>query len=180
MATPLRVHALFLAIAFAGCAAPTPDRLLASELMEQEARELAVALSLQPQPALAPGELRVLLAFGGAADLDLFVTTPSQETVYFANSPSHTSADGSRGSQSGELLLDQRCDSKAPRIEAISFKTPAKGRYRVGVDFPKRCDGGEAPVSLVVATVGSRDAKTRSLVIRPLEFSPIVMEFDWP
>jgi hypothetical protein len=102
MATPLRVHVLFLAIALAGCAAPTTDRLLASELMEREARELAVALSLQPQPALAPGELRVLLVFGGAADLDLFVTTPSQETVYFANSPSHTSADGSRDSQSGD------------------------------------------------------------------------------
>ena len=80
--------------------------------------------------------LRILLAFDEAADLDLYVTDPLQETVYFANSPSRSG---------GRLLADVRCDSPAVRVEEIEFGEPVLGRYRVGVDFPERCAGSPLP-----------------------------------
>jgi len=86
-----------------------------------------------PPAALAPGALRVELSFGGEADLDLYVSDPRLETVYFANSPV---------ASGGRLEADRRCDAPAPRVEAIAWEHPPPGRYRVGVDFPERCAGG--------------------------------------
>ena len=83
-----------------------------------------------PPRAAPAGALRVELAFGQDADLDLYVTDPLQETVYFANTPSQ---------QGGVLLDDRRCDSPPPRIETVVFEHPPPGRYRVGVDYPRRC-----------------------------------------
>ena len=85
------------------------------------------------EPPAARDSLRVRLVFGADADLDLYVTGPAQESVYFAN-PS--SRDG------GRLVADRRCDSPAPRAETIEFAPAAPGRYRIGVDFMMRCARG--------------------------------------
>ena len=42
-------------------------------------------------PAQGAANLRIQLAFDDAADLDLYVTDPLQETVYFANTRSRSS-----------------------------------------------------------------------------------------
>jgi hypothetical protein len=84
-------------------------------------------------PPEAPGALRVELRFGPEADLDLYVSDPSLETVYFANTPAKSG---------GALAGDQRCGSPPPRVEVVRWPSPPPGRYRVGVDFPERCEGG--------------------------------------
>jgi len=96
--------------------------------------------------------VRVQLAFGDAADLDLYVTGPGGETVYFANTPA----------AGGALDADRRCGDPAPRIEAVTFAAPPAGRYRVGIDFPERCDAGagEASWRLVFEGPGVREERT--------------------
>jgi len=90
--------------------------------------------------------LRVRLLFGAEADLDLYVSGPALETVYFAN---ETSRDG------GRLERDRRCGDPAPRVETVVFEDAAPGAYRVGVDFMVRCDGAdEAPYTIIVEAPG--------------------------
>jgi hypothetical protein len=132
---------------------------------------LELGLSQHPLPTPKPGKLRVRLAFGAEADLDLFVTDPTHESVYFANSPSRSG---------GELHSDLRCGSEAPRIEVVSFERAPPGRYRVGVDFPERCDALQSPVALVVSVETQLGRKLHRQSIRPRIFEPIVLEFDIP
>jgi len=75
--------------------------------------------------------LLIQLAFGAEADLDLYVTDPQLETVYFANK---------EGKSGGIIGQDQRCESSALRVEEVYFAAPLAGRYRVGVDYPRYCE----------------------------------------
>jgi len=110
---------------------------------------LAAALACArpaPPPALSPGpppapELRVRLAFGSDVDLDLHVTGPLQETVYFANA---TSASG------GRLARDVGCRDPGPRVEEVRFAEPPPGPYRIGVDFFLRCRRVTEPAPFVL------------------------------
>src|SRR5262245_17500983 len=93
-----------------------------------------LAAPVRPPPP--PGSLRVELVFGAGADLDLYLTDPSQETVYYANSPSRVNG--------GRLEADLRCEAAPPRVETIVFAGAPPGRYRVGVDRAETCSGGGA------------------------------------
>jgi uncharacterized protein YfaP (DUF2135 family) len=121
------------------------------------------------------GALLVRLAFDDVADLDLFVTDPQQESVYFANSPSRSG---------GRLLADRRCSDSAPRVESVYFARPIAGRYRVGVDFHGRCDASshsrsERKQGLYVVQIdhGGRTERREGMVA-PGKFEVIVLEFD--
>jgi uncharacterized protein YfaP (DUF2135 family) len=131
----------------------------------------------EPAPADLSGGLLVRLAFDDVADLDLFVTDPLQESVYFANSPTRSG---------GRLVGDRRCNDASPRIETVHFPKPIAGRYRVGVDFPKRCDetsatGDAKKEGLYVVRVeeGGRVLERRGM-LTPGLFEVIVIEFDVP
>jgi hypothetical protein len=91
--------------------------------------------------------------------------------VYFANSPSRLG---------GELDADKRCDDPAPRTETVRFDPAPSGRYRVTVDFPKRCLPGVDQVPYrVIVDVGSK----RQQVEAELDFGAtehVVLEFDVP
>lgn len=164
------------AVCALSCAAPpagTPDSRLS-----QHADALEATLREQVQPPLEPGALRVRLAFGEDVDLDLFMTDPSYESVYFANKTSRTG---------GILAEDVRCDAPAPRIETVTLREPRPGRYRIGVDFPRRCNGGDARAALVVAVELPRSEGDGSgeLLIQRGEidtevFEPIVYQFELP
>jgi len=151
-----------------GCAAFRERETDQAARLSRESAALA-ALLAAPSPASAPpGALRVRLAFGAAADLDLYVTDPLQETVYFANSPSRAG---------GRLDRDSRCQDPAPRVETVVFAEPRPGVYRVGVDFPEHCDGAHEPVAFAV--VVDRDGRVLSekrSAIMTLYFAPIVLE----
>ena len=73
------------------------------------------------------------LAFGADADLDLYVTDPLLETVYFANQSSRSG---------GQFLEDVRCDEEQIKVEEIRFDAPMPGRYRIGIDYPNACAEG--------------------------------------
>lgn len=129
----------------------------------------------EPAPTDLSSGLLVRLAFDDVADLDLFVTDPLQEAVYFANSPTRSG---------GRLVEDRRCNDPSPRVETVHFPAPIAGRYRVGVDFHGRCQetsvsGAAKDEGLYVVRVeeGGRILE-RSGMLTPERFEVIVIEFD--
>lgn len=125
----------------------------------------------------SPGEVAVGLFWAAAVDLDLYVTGPSLETVYFANA---RSADG------GRLERDVRCGeaeggvANRPRSELVVWRHPPPGRYRVGVDFIDGCGGKEERVGFrVVAEARGRRLEATGVASASV-FQPVVLEFDVP
>jgi hypothetical protein len=115
------------------------------------------------------GELLVQLVFGSEADLDLYVTDPLLETVYFANNKSRSG---------GEINKDLKCDAGELRVEEVRFRTPLPGRYRVGVDFPEFChEKGEPAAYLILATHNGKTEEAAGSVLLQ-QFNVIAMEFD--
>lgn len=147
-----RVPALVLGLVLAlACAAPPP----------------ATPRFDSPRPA---GALEVRLFFGEEADLDLFVTDPREEALYFGNNPTIGG---------GRLDVDRRCGDAAPRRERARFVAPRPGRYRVGVSYDRSCRfrRGEADFRLEVEADGL--AFERRGTVAPGAFEPIVLEFDF-
>jgi len=134
---------------------------------------LALACATASTPSLpetpAPAGLRVRLAFGPEADLDLHVTDPRQETVYFANTPS---------ASGGQLVSDVRCGGPGERVEVIEFEAPPPGRYRVGVDFPVRCRRGVDAVPFVLEVVADGVRHERRGELAFGRFEPVVYEIE--
>ena len=166
---------MILGVGGVGCttAPPAPATVpVAAKAWTPDLAERAEALAaiLADGPAAPEGSLRVRLAFEDDVDLDLFVSDPLKETVYFAND---------RSQSGGALDADARCETPGPRIEQVSWSTPLPGRYRVGVDFPRRCGGrtrGRAPFAIAVERGGSRTLHRG--VIDAGVFLPIVDRFD--
>jgi hypothetical protein len=167
MRFPERLLALVAFVALLGMSCATGVRKEDEAARAAEADSLLAGLD---PDAPRPGELRVRLAFGKGADLDLFVTDPAQETVYFANSPSRSG---------GSLAGDVRCGDSEPRVETVVFPDARAGRYRVGVDYPKTCAGGDDAASFVVVVDGDGVLETRRGTSTPGIFQPIVIEVDW-
>jgi hypothetical protein len=154
-----------LACGTVGCA--TPARHVAPA--DRDAAALAARLATPP-PRGSPRAIVVRLAFATEVDLDLYVTDPLEETVYFANTPSRIG---------GRLLRDWRCDGAGPRIETVVIDPAPPGRYRIGVDFPERCDGSGDDAAFALRVDGSEGTGgtlTRSGRISPGVFEPIVVE----
>lgn len=132
---------------------------------DRETRAMEAALE-----APAEAGLHVRLGFAADVDLDLYVSDPSLETVYYANTPSRSG---------GVLIGDQRCENAeaSPRIEGVHFDAPQPGRYRVGVDFPEACDGAVAAPFVVRIDVGGAVHRVRGRA-RRLHFDSRVLEFE--
>jgi uncharacterized protein YfaP (DUF2135 family) len=119
----------------------------------------------------SPG-LHVLLAWDAPVDLDLYVTDPSWETVYFGNTPSRAG---------GRLENDVRCDTLnevGQQAEWVRFPEPKDGPYRVGVDFIDACasDVEAVPFRVVVALDGERRERTGT--VRLERFQPTFLQFE--
>ena len=123
-------------------------------------------------PVVPPSTERglvVTLAWSAPVDLDLYVTMPSGETIYYAN-PREA------------FVRDARCADGAggSRMEQVRWRSPAPGRYRLGVDFPEACAEGVdvAAYRLVVDLDGARvdHGGTARLLVR----DPWVTEIDVP
>ena len=151
------------------CALPGADERR-RQALQAEAAALAADLDRATIP-VAAGELRVRLAFGAAADLDLYVTDPLQETVYFANSPSHAG---------GRLERDARCGGPPVQVETVRFRPARAGIYRVGVDFPEHCAGRREAVSFVVRVEREGGSEEQRGSIEVQQFLPIVLETRVP
>ncbi|HLY37803.1 MAG TPA: hypothetical protein VKU61_07195 [Candidatus Binatia bacterium] len=116
---------------------------------------LAACARQAPAPPVAtepvqPG-VTVTLRWSAAVDLDLYVTDPSLETVYFGNP---------RTASGGRIERDARCADGATgeHVERARWERPPPGRYRVAVDFIERCAGrdDEAAYELTVDVDGRR------------------------
>lgn len=155
--------ALVLACLASSCASP-PGRAPAAE-----PPSLADALRDAPAPP-SPDALVVRLAFGAGADLDLYVTDPLRETVYFAHTPSRSG---------GQLDRDRTCADAAPRVETVVFEHPEPGRYRVGVDYPRSCDGSDRAAPYAVSVQHHEHAAQRiDGRAEARRFEPVVLEID--
>jgi len=125
---------------------------------------------LPPGEPLPEGALSFELVFDAAVDLDLYVTGPLLETVYYGNTPSRIG---------GSLVRDVRCDSPpGPRIETITFPAAPSGHYRVGVDFPERCNAGSGPAAYLVRVRGGA-ARALTGEIERGSFAVRVLELDY-
>jgi hypothetical protein len=121
----------------------------------------------------AANGLQVALLWSAPVDLDLYLTDPTWETVYFANNPSRTGA---------RLLRDARCGDVAATdtvfVELAGMTAPLPGRYRIGVDFIDACNAPHEPVGFRVV-VNCGGVRRESVgTIRLEEFQPIVVEFE--
>jgi len=138
---------------------------------------LAACAHRAPAPPMADepagSGVTVTLRWTAPVDLDLYVTDPVLETVYFANP---------RTASGGVLERDARCAGREPgeQVERVRWTDPPPGRYRVGVDFIEACGTrvSEAPWALTVEVDGLR----RELAgrARLAEREPAVLEFIVP
>lgn len=153
-----------------GCTEPEAGRKAAQARLDYQAEELAELLGeANSRVSSDESALLIQLAFGREADLDLYVTDPLLETVYFANHQSRSE---------GRISDDVRCDSQALRIEEVHFDHPMAGRYRVGVDFPQQCAGNSQSAVFVVSVLnqGKRQELVGSVALQ--QFNVVVLEFD--
>jgi hypothetical protein len=157
---------LLIAGALAGCSDGASQSLAEQAALTEQADQLAARLGEQTTEGSG---IVVQLAFGSEADLDLYVTDPLLDTVYFARHESRTG---------GRISKDVRCDSMGSRIEEVRFDAPWAGRYRVGVDHPKRCDGESAPAAYAVTAYvdGMTYQATGSVALE--QFQLVVLEFE--
>ena len=153
-----------------GCADSTQDAVVEAAALESQAQELAELLMQQVVSGAENQDgVLVRLAFGAETDLDLYVTDPLLETVYFAN---HESKSG------GIISGDVRCDTQGLRIETVRFEKPIAGLYRIGVDYPESCDGHRGRVAYAVSVQGGGVNKSARGTIDYSRFEVIVLEFE--
>ncbi len=116
--------------------------------------------------------LNVFLAWSAPVDLDLYLTDPTLETVYFGNNPSSTG---------GQLLRDARCSDVrrgGPFVEQAHVSAPKAGRYRVGVDFIDVCAAPRQAVSFRIVAQFDGDRREITGTVLPEQFQPVVLEFE--
>ena len=110
------------------------------------------------------------LRWTAPVDLDLYVTDPGLETLYFANA---------RTASGGVVERDARCAEQQPgeQTEQARWTKPPPGRYRIGVDFLETCSGRatEALYTLTVEVDGRRQEISGRA--RRGEREPRVLEF---
>ena len=153
------------------CLVAACDSSDSAEEAEQTKLEEASVLRDQLAGSEESGQLTVQLAFDSDVDLDLYVTGPLLETVYYANRESKSG---------GEISDDVRCDTETDgaRIETVIYQAPMKGRYRVGVDFPHRCSGDTGPAAFAVLVESpGEDLEKKGTVIFE-RFEVAVLEFE--
>lgn len=120
--------------------------------------------------APADGALYVALAWAVPVDLDLYVTDPAGETLYFANNPARTGA---------RLEQDARCGGfDGAAVERMRFPVAAPGRYRVGVDFIDTCGTPSGAVPFRISVDRGATRTEAEGMAAPSEFKVIVLEFD--
>lgn len=145
--------------------------LVAAPLLAACAARTLPALPPLPPPA-GDTALRVTLAWAAPVDLDLYLTDPAGEALYFANTPTRAGA---------RLAADARCArlaAGAPAREEAVATAPAAGRWRVGVDFMDACGTGLAAVPFRVAVDLGGARREAAGVARAGRFAIVVVEFE--
>jgi len=166
-----------------GCSDPEVVQPVRQNDLAIQAGKLSSILgNATPRITANEQSLIIQLIFGEDADLDLYVTDPLLETVYFAKpggkSGGRMSADVRCDTESGALETSRTDTVSTPRIEEVRFDDPLPGRYRIGVDYPRKCEGGQeqAAFAVLVWHNGEQIMKPGSVTFE--KFDVVVMEFD--
>ncbi len=172
-------------VVLCGCADPEAEHQARQNDLAIQGIKLSSILGYAtPRVTANEQSLSIQLIFGEDADLDLYVTDPLLETVYFAKPG---------GKSGGRMSADVRCDSKTdaltysttdtsvlrePRIEEIRFDDPLPGRYRIGIDYPRKCEGGQAQAAFAVSVWHNREQIQQSGFVTFEKFNVVFMEFE--
>lgn len=174
---------LLLTSGLSACTDPELEKLaLESRMQEQGQRLISILGNATAGITQREESLTIQLTFGEDADLDLYVTDPLLETVYFAN---HSSVSGGRISEDIRCTksLDGEGDSEqqkiaSPRIEEVRFDKPLPGLYRIGIDYSRKCEGAaeQAAFAISILHQGEQMQKTGSVSFE--QFEVVIMEFE--
>lgn len=123
------------------------------------------------EPQLGTGDVQVTLRWDNSADLDLHVTDPAGEEIYFAV-PSSASG--------GQLDVDANgtCEGDAP-VENIFWPTGGAptGTYSVSVDYYSACDSTTPTNYVVTILVNGQEVNSVSGTLGDGDESQFVAEF---
>ncbi len=125
-----------------------------------------------PAPVSSPDGLHVWLTWAAPVDLDLYLTDPTWESLYFSNNPTRSGA---------RLERDARCPAtpaSAPALEHARIAEPAAGPYRVGVDFIDACGTALEAVPFRVAVDLNGARREATGVVKREQFQVVVLEFE--
>ena len=172
-----------------GCSDPEVKRLDRQIQLDMQGQKLGSILG-EASRRISDGEdaLTIQLTFGADADLDLYVTDPLLETVYFAN---HQGKSGGRISEDVRCELETGSDERESeesgsgssvsgqsRIEEVRFDSPLPGRYRIGIDYPTKCEGGEEQAAFAVSVLHNGERVQKLGAVSFERFEVVVMEFE--
>lgn len=115
--------------------------------------------------------LTVELNWEVPVDLDLFLTDPTGETVYFANREAKSGV--KMGAMNGcEAVVNNQQQSF---VESADISAAQKGRYRVSVDFIKDCGNSilEAEFRVILknqegVVIGQSQSKVQYRLLNPV------------
>ncbi|MBN1964903.1 MAG: hypothetical protein JW910_09665 [Anaerolineae bacterium] len=129
------------------CPSATTTYTLHVVLVDGSSSDRTVTINVSG--GLGTGDVQVTLTWDSAADLDLYVTEPSGETIYFGNPASATG---------GQLDRDSNfpCGSNPGSVENIFWPTgqAPSGTYTVQVNLYSLCGAYSANWTLVVRVDG--------------------------
>ena len=174
---------LLLTSGLGACTDPELEKAELQSRIESQGHKLSSILG-NATAGISQGEesLTIQLTFGEDADLDLYVTDPLLETVYFAN---YNSVSG------GRISKDVRCAKSAdreneseqnegasPRIEEVRFDKPLPGRYRIGIDYSRKCDGAEEQAAFAISVLHKGEQMQKVGSVSFEQFEVVIMEFE--
>jgi len=126
---------------------------------------------------LKAGEGAVLeLIWQVPVDLDLFLTGPGGETIYFGN----------RTARLGhQMIAESDCaavsEREAPYIERAQIPIAHSGTYRASIDFIKHCGMGESTVKAalkLMAADGTLIQHKYDITVKFQQLNAVAWEFD--
>lgn len=118
------------------------------------------------------GQIQITLAWNTGADLDMYVTDPMGQTIYYAN----------RQSASGGVLDHDARGACAPRranatVENVYWNTPRppSGQYQVDVHYWGDCNVAGVTTATLSIAVGGQIIGAYNVMLRPGERQPVAM-----
>jgi len=93
------------------------------------------------------GQVQITIAWQGPSDVDLHVTDPGGEEVYY----------GHRASASGGQLdhdANAACNGEAPTVENVYWTTAPRGTFQARIHAYDMCGAPQMPVTLSISVGG--------------------------
>ena len=128
------------------------------------------------EPLRAGEEMVLELVWQVPVDLDLFVTGPEGETIYFGN----------RMARLGhQMIAESDCtaasETEAPYIERAQIPIAYSGTYRASIDFIKHCGAGESAVKAalkLMAADGTLIEQQDNITVEFQQLNTVAWEFE--